>query len=258
MALARLPKFVRENYAVKEWRHASSILQADFPELLDELCDVLVRFRLKKSEVVVGGGSKTKIAGWIDGELRKKGWNEKQFKTAFMVDDRRIDSPTHKVDCYKATEAGGIGFEIEWNNKDPFFDRDLNNFRLLFELRTISVGIILTRAEDLKDLFRELTEKGLKPASSFGESTTHWGKLLPRIEGGAGGGCPILALGITQKLYTEDVSDADARALIRRAKEAKKAARRTQAEKLRKKPGGGAMPLDLVSEDDQEDYETEP
>jgi Restriction endonuclease BglII len=30
---------------------------------------------------------------------------------------------------------GRVGLEIEWNNKDPFFDRDLNNFRLLFELR---------------------------------------------------------------------------------------------------------------------------
>jgi len=26
-------------------------------------------------------------------------------------------------------------------------------------------------------------------------------KLLPRIEGGGGGGCPILVFGITQKLY---------------------------------------------------------
>jgi len=34
-----------------------------------------------------------------------------------------MDSPTHKVDCYK----NRIALELEWNNKDPFFDRDLNN-----------------------------------------------------------------------------------------------------------------------------------
>jgi hypothetical protein len=28
--------------------------------------------------------------------------------------------------------------------------------------------------------------------------------LLPRIEGGGGGGCPILAFGITRKLYEAD------------------------------------------------------
>jgi hypothetical protein len=29
-------------------------------------------------------------------------------------------------------------------------------------------------------------------------------KLLPRIEGGSGGGCPILAFGITRAKYVED------------------------------------------------------
>jgi hypothetical protein len=257
MALEQLPSFIGENYTVKEWRHASSILQTDFPDLFGELCNVLTRFRLKKSEVVVGGGSKTKIAGWIDSELRKKGWKERQFKTAFQVDERRIESPTHKVDCFKATEKGGIGFEIEWNNKDPFFDRDLNNFRLLFELRTVSVGIILTRAEDLKDLFKALTAKGLKPGSSFGESTTHWGKLLPRLEGGAGGGCPILALGITQKLYVEDVSDKEAAELILAAKETKRKLRKEKAAKLKQRLGGGTSFADIVGEDDPDEYEEE-
>jgi hypothetical protein len=35
-------------------------------------------------------------------------------------------------------------------------------------------------------------------------STTHMGKLLPRVEGGSGGGCPILAFGIRPSLYVED------------------------------------------------------
>jgi hypothetical protein len=29
-------------------------------------------------------------------------------------------------------------------------------------------------------------------------------KLLPRIYGGGGGGCPLLVLGISAKLYVED------------------------------------------------------
>ncbi|XVN40841.1 MAG: BglII/BstYI family type II restriction endonuclease [Rickettsia endosymbiont of Argas persicus] len=41
-------------------------------------------------------------------------------------------------------------------------------------------------------------------SSSYGSSTTHIAKLLPRIEGGGGGGCPILVFGITEKLYIED------------------------------------------------------
>jgi hypothetical protein len=30
------------------------------------------------------------------------------------------------------------------------------------------------------------------------------GKLLPKIEGGGGGGCPILVFGISKKLYVEE------------------------------------------------------
>ncbi len=30
-------------------------------------------------------------------------------------------------------------------------------------------------------------------------------KLIPRIEGGGGGGCPILVFGISPKLYVEDM-----------------------------------------------------
>ena len=45
-----------------------------------------------------------------------------------------MESPTHRIDCFK----NHVALEIEWNNKDPFYDRDLNNFRLLFDLRAIS------------------------------------------------------------------------------------------------------------------------
>ncbi|HMD67877.1 MAG TPA: BglII/BstYI family type II restriction endonuclease [Chitinivibrionales bacterium] len=112
-----------------------------------------------------------------------------------MVDENRMDSPTHKIDCYK----NQIALELEWNNKDPFFDRDLNNFRLLFDLRAISVGIIFTRCDELQDIFNELGR-----GKSYGNSTTHMSKLLPRIEGGGGAGCPILVIGMKKTLYTED------------------------------------------------------
>src|ERR1700724_2510743 len=85
--------------------------------------------------------------------------------------------------------------------KTPFYDRDLNNFRLLFDLRVIEVGVIVTRASNLQAIFRSL---GPKAGNKCGASTTHMEKLLPRIEGGGGGGCPILAVGITSANYVED------------------------------------------------------
>ena len=158
------------------------------------MCDVLSRFRLCKSFVTTPGGRKSKISEWIDGELYKKGWIERKFDTAVVVDDMATASPTHSVDCYK----NRVALEIEWNNKDPFFDRDLNNFRLLFELRVISVGIIVTRCDALQVIFDAL-DRG----KSYGASTTHIGKLLPKIEGGGGGGCPVLVFGIKDTLYDQ-------------------------------------------------------
>mgnify|MGYP000862949473 FL=1 len=188
--------FIRDNYEIHEWRHASAILRQDFQDEYNDICDVLSRFRLKKSHISTGGGSKSKVAGWIDSELGRKGWVEKSFQTSITVDDNVIESPTHAVDCFK----NGIALEIEWNNKDPFFDRDLNNFRLLFDLRAVSVGIIVTRCDELQDLFDSLGR-----GSSYGASTTHMSKLLPRIQGGGGAGCPLLVLGIRRSLYVEDI-----------------------------------------------------
>ena len=195
MAISLLPEFIRTRYEVHEWKHACAILRYDFPNEWKDICDLLVEFRLKKSWITVGGGRKSKVAEHIDGFLYDRDWEEKQFLTQIKVDAATRDAPTHKVDCFK----NRVAVEIEWNNKDPFFDRDLNNFRLLFELRAISVGVIITRTDGLQAIFNSL---GRGP--SYGRSTTHMNKLLPRIEGGGGGGCPILVFGISTQLYEED------------------------------------------------------
>lgn len=195
MLLNRLPAFVRDNYECYEWKHASAILSQDFPAEWQDIVDLLVSFRLYKSWIETGGGNKSQLAKYIDRFLAQRGWVEKQFQTAIEVDGHRLDSPTHKVDCFK----NAVALELEWNNKDPFYDRDLNNFRLLFDLRAVSVGIILTRADELQDIFNELGR-----GSSYGNSTTHMSKLLPRIEGGGGAGCPLLVFGFKKSLLVED------------------------------------------------------
>jgi hypothetical protein len=196
MTTTDLPAFIRENYEIHEWRHACAILREDFVKEYKDICDVLTRFRLKKSHIAVAGGRKSKVSEWIDSELTRKGWVEKNFQTSIKVDDTITESPTHSVDCFK----NRIALEIEWNNKDPFFDRDLNNFRLLFDLRAVSVGVIVTRCDELQEIFDALGR-----GDSYGASTTHMAKLLPRIQGGGGAGCPLLVFGIRRTLYVEDI-----------------------------------------------------
>lgn len=194
MALDQLPPFLHDHYEIREWRHATAILAADFPDELRDIVEVLTAFRLLRSHIEIGGGNKSKVAGTIDRALHDRGWQERGFNTRLVIDRVEIPSPTHKIDCFR----NNIGLEIEWNNKDPFFDRDLNNFRLLFELRVIAVGIIVTRCDSLQDIFDRLGR-----GSSYGESTTHMSKLLPKVEGGGAGGCPLLVFGISKKLYLD-------------------------------------------------------
>lgn len=191
-----LPAFIRTRYEVHEWKHACAILKQDFAGEWNDIVSVLAEFRLYKSWILNPGGRKSRISKFIDSYLYERGWMEKEFHTEMVVDGNRTDTPTHKIDCFK----NRVALEIEWNNKDPFYDRDLNNFRLLFDLRAISVGVIITRCDDLQEIFKELGR-----GASYGASTTHMSKLLPRIEGGGGAGCPLLVFGISKALYVEDV-----------------------------------------------------
>lgn len=200
MGLDLLPQFIRANYQCAEWRHACAVLSGDFPQEWADLLEVLHEFRLFRSEIETPGKNRGPIAQRLDNHFYSLGWRERSFATAIRVDDVEKESPTHKVDNFK----NGVACDVEWNNKDPFYDRDLNNYRLLFDLRAVSVGVIITRATHLQEIF-----KALGKGASYGASTTHMGKLVPRLEGGSGGGCPILALGMKRELYVDDVEHSD-------------------------------------------------
>ncbi len=195
MTIELIPENLRTLYEVHEWKHACAVLKSDFSAEWKDIIEVLSAFRLRKTDIKTPGGGKSPISSKLDGEFFKRGWIEKAFDTKVVVDEKPHENPTHKIDCYK----NRIALEVEWNNKDPFYDRDLNNFRILFELRAISVGVIVTRCDELQDIF-----DGVGKGASYGPSTTHMGKLLPRIEGGGGGGCPIVVFGITGRLYLDD------------------------------------------------------
>lgn len=181
---------INRKYDIYEFRHASTLLKTDFPAQYEQLTELLEKFEVSYDDILKAGGRKSPIAQKFDDELYEKGWEEKQWDVDVVIDGKGRRSPTHKVDYYKDR----VAVELEWNNKDPFYDRDLNNFRLLHELDVISVGIIVTRASELQHLFTEL-QKG----SSYGASTTHVGKLLPKIRGGGAAETPLLVFAITKE-----------------------------------------------------------
>ena len=105
----------------------------------------------------------------------------------------------HEIDMFGlgslAHPFPGVAVEMEWNNKDPFFDRDLINFQALHHEGAVAVGVIITRGPELQNLISGVIRSrdgGLK----YGSSSTHWEKLIPRVNLGGGGECPLLLVGI--------------------------------------------------------------
>lgn len=193
-----VPTDLRDLYEVHEYRHAAALLYSEFSEIYNELCESLRIFRFTRIQIIEGGGNESEIPKTFSSILRPKGWIEGKLSASLVIDGQTVQHDTHKVDYIK----GRVAFDLEWNSKDQTFDRDLFAFRTFFDYDKISVGVLVTRSEDLNVLFREL---GL--IHKYGASTTHLGKLLPRLRAGRGGGCPLLIFGITRKLLKETYYD---------------------------------------------------
>lgn len=196
-----IPPSVSELYEVHDFKHAAAILSKEFPNEFKEVCKALTSFRFQKKDIVVGGGNESHIPKIFSNILKPMGWSEKNLSAELNVYEFKgkkhkelknsFSHGTHKVDFIK----GRVAFDLEWNSKDQTFDRDLYAFRAFFDYDAISLGILVTRSNELDPLFKTLNIN-----SKYGASTTHMGKLLPRLHAGRNGGCPILVFGITTKL----------------------------------------------------------
>lgn len=195
MTIELIPSAIHKRFTFEERGHACAIMAQDFRSEWDDLLGLLKSFTLTRTDVSTPGGNKSPIAHRINGYFAKRDWKEKHFDVVIEVDGDPRPTPTHSVDYFK----NRIGIETEWNNKDPFYDRDLNNFRLLHQLGIISVGVIITRLWELQKEFKRLGR-----GSSYGMNTTHWGKLIPKVNGGGAGGCPLLLIGLGFACYDPD------------------------------------------------------
>ena len=206
--------------------------------------------------------SETKFTQRLRKALAAQGWIKHIFEIGKTIDGVPRESTSHEVDHVKRYDGVGVvAMEIEWNNKDPFYDRDLENFKRLHAEGAISVGVIVTRGRSLQDALwncvqrfaaeREiesmdgLAENGVVPtpqqranilkrvvrdkdpvgfanawtdnfvSNKFGQATTHWEKLIHRVERGVGNPCPLLLIGLPSSIVVfdyakvEEASDED-------------------------------------------------
>lgn len=140
--------------------HAAAILGEDFPEAIAELEACLVDFEIPITEIIGSGGGETKGTQRLRKALAGYGWQKANFEIKKTINGVPRESISHEVDHVRTLDNGTVvALEIEWNNKDPFFDRDLENFKRLHAEGAISVGIIITRGSSLQDSMRELVAR---------------------------------------------------------------------------------------------------
>lgn len=191
---------IRKKYEIHNINHALEILTQAYPIEYSEVTSTLESFTLSISDIIAGGGNESAIPKKLSFYLNPLGWKEIKITGDLLVKLHQRNPPQieevlikdfidgHNIDYVK----NRIAVDMEWNSKDQTFDRDLYAFRTFYECGIISCGVIITRSESLNPIFSKL---GIK--KKYGASTTWMGKLMPRINSGRHGGCPLLVIGIT-------------------------------------------------------------
>ncbi len=226
-----VPKELTARYEFHNYCHALEILVNAFPDEWNEILDCLRTVFLTEEDIKTAGGNESPIPKKFDDMLYPCGWREIRISGDLVVKKfprqtvqrrgRFSDQPFeteviegyidgHNIDFLK----NKVAFDLEWNSKDQTFDRDLLAMRTYYDCGLVDVGVIVTRSEELNELFRIITDdKGVPLLKKYGASTTWMGKLTTRLDSRRHGGCPILAIGIKKgnvkdyerliKYYTE-------------------------------------------------------
>ena len=158
---------IEKGFQIQFESHALAILQVDFPKAIEELQGVLSTLTIPITEIIGSGGGETKGTQRMRHAFDTAGWHKFVFEITKTINKVERESISHEIDHVKAFERNTLALEIEWNNKDPFFDRDLENFKRLHAEGAISAGIIVTRGSSLHQhmwdfVYRFAQEQGIK------------------------------------------------------------------------------------------------
>ena len=216
-----IAKDIINKFEFYNYGHALEILYDAFPIEWKELQECLRRLRLTLDDIKTAGGNESPIPKKFDDVLYPFGWREIRISGDLIVkkyprqasqrkgrfSDEPYETETiegyidgHKIDFLK----NKVAFDLEWNSKDQTFDRDLLAMRTYFDCGLIEVGVIVTRSEELNDIFKQVRDdSGQLLMKKYGASTTWIGKLIYRLDSRRNGGCPILAIGIGKECVEE-------------------------------------------------------
>lgn len=159
-----------DKYEFHSYNHAIEIITQAFRDEWEEIAECLRRLEISVDDLREAGGNETNIPKKFDSFLYPKGWREIRISGDLHIkffprkgekrgrfseqafDERVIEGyiDGHNIDFLK----GKVAFDLEWNSKDQTFDRDLLAMKTYYECGIVSAGIIVTRSEELNEVFK--------------------------------------------------------------------------------------------------------
>jgi len=215
-----VPAGVYVRYEFFETRNAGAVLRATNPEAFTEVMQILRDFYLIDDDLILAGGEESGLAKRLNHAFRSRGWREGRVdteiklvlrlmpfaeagETSARVEESTVNNEGYKVDNVKER----IAMDLEWNAKDGNLDRDLAAYRALYDAGLIDGAILVTRTiDDLRELGYSIRLKaGMDEKASRNvlstSTTTNTKKLLPRLQRGDAGGCPVLVAAICKRTW---------------------------------------------------------
>jgi len=174
---------IERGFEIEFRSHAAAIMQVDFPDAWGELNTCLLELEIPIEEIIGSGGGEAKGTQRLRRSLSAVGWDKLNFTVEKTINGVARESISHEVDHVKEFGDGQlIALEIEWNNKDPFFDRDLENYKRLHAEGAISLGILVTRGSSLQKQLPALVERFIKENHIFNFDDLECFGYLPTVK----------------------------------------------------------------------------
>lgn len=233
------PQSILAKYVFAEVRNASSVLASSCPLEWQEVVSYLDQFVLRTEDLMIPGGSKSKVVEYLEKLFYTNGWTETRVDTEQIV--YKVPKVTKQKEPIKLNKLnfadrisistkrpyiettnvfqegylidalkGRLAVDIEWNAKDGNLDRDILAYRAWYDLGIIDGAVLITKElssckELAKTIWTQFTEQNSQysslkqPVDLKTSTTTSIEKATERIMRGDAGGCPVLLVGITDK-----------------------------------------------------------
>jgi len=175
---SKLRKLQEAGWEFQSLNYASAVVTDEFEPEFKRFLDALLAAKFTVEDAIIKrGGGRSDQTTALGMALVSRGWgpnnitikNRVEFSAKFDAID--TESTTHEIDHLLSNSDGKLAaIEIEWNNKDEFFDRDVQAIRRLYDLNVIDLGFIITRSEALEGKIKEFVRRYFEDKSIASET----------------------------------------------------------------------------------------